>query len=128
MTLARIHKSALTALVALSITAATDVAHAQTPASDPDPWFGVDKALHFAAGAGLGAGGYVAGTLGFEERWAGVLVGAGIGLVASGAKEGLDAAGLGTPSYKDFMWGVLGTMLGVGVSITFDAALRGPLD
>lgn len=101
-------------------------ARAQTPDPDPEPWFGVDKALHFSAGAGLGAGGYVGGALGFESRWIGVVFGSALGLVAGAAKEGLDAAGLGTPSYKDFVWTALGTMLGLGVSVTFDAALRGP--
>jgi hypothetical protein len=55
-----------------------------------------------------------------------VAFGAGLGLLAGGVKEGLDAAGLGTPSYKDFIWTALGTALGIGMSITFDAALRGP--
>ena len=107
-------------------TGAASPCRAQNP--DPDPWFGVDKALHVAAGAGLGGGGYAVGVLGFEERWAGVLFGAGLGLLAGAGKEGLDAAGLGVPSYKDFVWTALGTMLGIGVSITFDAALRGPLE
>jgi putative lipoprotein len=114
--------------VAATIMGVAATGHAQTPPPQADPWFGTDKALHFAAGAGLGAAGYLSGTLAFEERWVGVVFGAGLGLAVSGAKEGFDAAGLGTPSYKDFLWGVLGTMLGVGVSITFDAALRGPLD
>lgn len=103
-------------------------ARADEPPADPDPWFGVDKALHFAAGAGLGGGGYGLGVLAFDERWAGVAFGAGLGLALAGLKEGLDAAGLGTPSYKDFIWGLLGTSLGVGVAIAFDAALRGPLE
>jgi putative lipoprotein len=96
--------------------------------ADDDAWFGGDKALHFAIASGLGGGGYAIGVAAFEERWAGVAFGAGLGLVLSGAKEAADAAGLGTPSYKDFIWSMVGTALGVGVAITFDAALRGPLD
>ena len=79
-------------------------------------------------GTGLGGGGYAIGVVGFDERWAGVAFGAGLGLALGGIKEALDAAGLGTPSYKDFIWTVVGTGLGVGVAIAFDAALRGPLD
>lgn len=109
------------------MTAAASPAHAQAPV-DPDPWFGIDKALHFSAGAGLGAGGYTAGALAFDDRWIGVAFGAGLGLVVGASKEAIDATGLGTPSYKDFIWTAVGTVLGVGVSITFDAALRGPLD
>lgn len=113
--------------MAAACLAAATSAHAQTTDPDPDPWFGVDKALHFAAGAGISAGGYALGAWGFESRWGGVGLGTGLGLAIGGAKEGLDAAGLGTASYKDFVWSALGTVLGIGVSITFDAALRGPL-
>ncbi len=69
----------------------------------------------------------MAGALGFDDRWIGVAFGAGLGLLVGATKEGLDAAGLGTASGKDFLWTALGTVLGIGVSITFDAALRGPV-
>ncbi len=108
--------------------AAQSTTNTPAPSTDPDPWFGVDKALHFSAGASLGAGGYAVGVLGFDSRWVGVAFGSGLGLGAGAVKETLDAAGLGTPSYKDFIWTAIGTMLGIGVSITFDAALRGPLE
>jgi putative lipoprotein len=116
-------------LAAALLVAATP-ASAQAPSPDPEPdaWFGLDKVLHFSAGAGLGASGYAAGTLGFDSRWAGVAFGGALGLVVGAAKEGLDAAGLGTPSYKDFIWTAVGTVLGIGVSVTFDAALRGPVE
>ncbi len=93
---------------------------------DPDPWFGPDKALHFGAGFGLSVGGYALGVASFDSRWAGVALGAGIALGLGAAKEGLDAAGLGTPEWQDFVWDVVGTALGLGVAVTFDAALRGP--
>jgi len=94
--------------------------------SDPDPWFGTDKALHLTAAFGLSAGGYALGVATLEERWAGMLLGGGIALGLGALKEGLDAAGLGHPSAKDFVWDVVGTALGLGVALTFDAALRGP--
>lgn len=104
-------------------------AHAQAAAEpDPsaDPFFGVDKVLHFSAGFGLAAVGYGIGVAALDDRWAGVALGGGLGVGLTGLKEGLDAGGLGTPSWKDFVWGLAGTALGLGVSVTFDAALRGP--
>jgi uncharacterized protein YfiM (DUF2279 family) len=62
----------------------------------------------------------------FEERWAALLLGAGVALGLGALKEGLDAAGLGHPSAKDFVWDVVGTAFGLGVALAFDAALRGP--
>jgi putative lipoprotein len=100
-------------------------AHAQSSGST-DPWFGADKALHFTAGFGLAVGGYTVGALTLDDRWAAAGLGATIAVGVGAAKEGLDAAGLGTPSWKDFTWDIIGTALGIGVSLAFDAALRGP--
>jgi putative lipoprotein len=95
------------------------------PSPDPDPWFGTDKALHFGAGLGFSAVGYGIGAWALDDRWAGVALGTGLALGVGTAKEGLDAAGLGSPSWRDFVWVAVGTALGLGVSVTFDAALRG---
>jgi putative lipoprotein len=92
---------------------------------DTDPWFGPDKALHMSAALGVAAGGYVGGVAAFHERWAGVAMGFGIAAALGGIKEGVDASGLGDPSWKDFVWDLVGATLGVGLSVTFDAALRG---
>lgn len=100
-------------------------AQAESAETD-DPWYGTDKALHFTAGFGLAVGGYGLGTWAFDDRWAGIGLSSAIALGLGAAKEGLDAAGLGTPSWKDFLWTAVGAVLGVGVSVTFDAALRGP--
>ncbi|MBI4703073.1 MAG: hypothetical protein HY744_18305 [Deltaproteobacteria bacterium] len=94
--------------------------------SPPDPWSGPDKALHFVAGFGLSAGGYAIGAAAFDDRLAATALGTGFALGLGAAKEGIDAAGAGTPSYRDFTWTVLGACLGIGVSLTFDFALRGP--
>jgi putative lipoprotein len=114
----------------LSATLCPTLGWAQSPSPDPDPpaadpWFGVDKALHFGAGFGIGVGGYALGAGPLESRWAGVGMGIGLAALIGGGKEGLDAAGLGQASWKDFLWDVIGGTLGVGVSLTFDAALRG---
>jgi putative lipoprotein len=95
------------------------------PSPDPDPWFGTDKALHFGAGLGFSAAGYGVGVAGFDDRWAGLALGAGLALTVGAAKEGIDAAGFGSPSWRDFAWVAVGTALGLGISVTFDAALRG---
>jgi len=107
--------------------AAQTVPSVPSPDPDPDPWFGTDKALHFGAGFGIGVGGYALGAGVFDERWAGLGFGLGLTMLIGGLKEGIDATGVGDPSWKDFVWDVLGGALGVGVSMTFDAALRGPV-
>ncbi len=96
------------------------------PSPDPDPWWGRDKALHFSGSFALATGSYALGVATLDRRWVGLIFGTTFPLALGGLKEGLDAAGLGDPSWKDFAWDCIGTALGVGVSITFDAALRGP--
>jgi putative lipoprotein len=100
------------------------IANADEP--NTDEWWGVDKALHFGAGFGLSAAGYGIGIACWDHRLAASGLALGIGVGAAGAKESLDAAGLGSPSWKDFTWTLIGTALGIGVSLSFDAALRGP--
>ena len=89
-------------------------------ASDPDPWWGRDKALHFGASATIAAGGYGVGTLIFERRAEAALFGGGIAVGVGAAKEGLDALGMGTPSFKDFTWDVIGAAFGVAVGLGID--------
>ncbi len=105
---------------------ATGGATANAEDNDDDEWWGVDKALHFGAGFGLAAAGYGIGIVCWDDRLAASGLGLGIGIAAAGAKESLDAAGLGSPSWKDFTWTLIGTALGIGLSVSFDAALRGP--
>ena len=87
---------------------------------DPDPWFGRDKALHFGASAALGAGGYGLGSLLFDKRLDAALLGGAVGLGVGAAKEGADALGLGTPSWRDFTWDVVGTVVGVALAFGLD--------
>ena len=116
--------AALSVVLALTFGASRD-ARAESQA-DADPWWGQDKALHFSLCFGLAAAGYGLSVWALDDRLAAVGVSAGATIALGAAKEGLDAAGLGDPSWKDFAWDVVGTALGVGVSLTFDAALRGP--
>lgn len=82
-------------------------------AAQSDPWWGKDKALHFGVSAALAAGGYTAGALLWESPEAALLSGAAAGLGAGLAKEALDLAGYGHPSWKDLAWDVAGTGVGL---------------
>lgn len=94
--------------------------------TDGESWWGPDKALHLTAGFGLSVGGYAFGRFAFDDPYAAAGVGGGLSIGLAAGKEGVDALGLGTASWRDFVWSVVGTALGLGVSFTFDAALHGP--
>jgi putative lipoprotein len=122
------HSGARLALVraaaaAVTLLAASRPAHADPP-SDPDPWFGPDKALHFGASAAIAGGGYALSAVFFDEYGARAGIGGGLALTAGVTKEALDAAGLGRPSWRDLAWDVLGAAVGVGVALTIDVAVR----
>lgn len=114
--------------VAASLALAPGVASAQQPpparAADPDPWTGPDKALHFTASAALAGGGYGLGALGMDGVPGRLALGAALALALGAAKEGLDAAGYGTPSWRDFAWDVTGAAFGLMFSFSIDQAAR----
>jgi putative lipoprotein len=113
------------ALVALAMGAATLVPRAAlADGSDPDPWFGPDKALHFGASAAIAGGAYAVSTQLFDGVGARTIFAGSVALGAGILKEALDAAGLGDPSWKDLAWDVAGTAVGLGVSISIDLATR----
>jgi putative lipoprotein len=87
-----------------------------------DPWLGRDKGLHFAAGAAMGFGGYLAGSLVFDGRAPRVAVGLSLGLGAGAAKELRDRRGGGTASRRDFTWTAGGTAVGVTAGWLIDRA------
>jgi len=118
-------KRLVAALLAATLGCAPASARAQ-PSPEPDPWFGTDKALHLVAGLGSSSVGYGVGIAALDDRWAALALGSSLALGLGATKESLDAAGLGTPSWKDFVWTAVGAALGLGLSVTFDAALRGP--
>ncbi|MFP6685702.1 MAG: hypothetical protein VB934_13360 [Polyangiaceae bacterium] len=94
--------------------------------STPDAWHGPDKALHFGGGLFIGGGGYGLGAVATQDRFLRAGMGLGLAIAIAAAKEGLDAAGLGQPSAKDFTWSVAGGLVGVGIGLSFDFALHGP--
>lgn len=96
----------------------------RSPAPAPEAWVGTDKALHFTAAAALAGGGYALGALGLDAAPGRLAVGAGLAFSAGAAKEALDAAGLGTPSWRDLAWDVAGIAFGLLLSASIDYAAR----
>ena len=107
-------------LVLLGVTVASRSARA-----DPDPWFGQDKALHFAVSAGIAGAGYGATTVFARDRWKALAIGGGAALAAGALKEGYDASGHGDPSWKDFGWDVIGAAVGLTIAWGVDAGVHG---
>jgi putative lipoprotein len=94
-------------------------------ASDDDPFFGTDKALHFAAAGAIAGAGYGITTALTDDRWKAFAIGGGLAIGAGALKEGVDAAGYGDPSWKDFAWDVIGAAAGLGVAWAIDVAAHG---
>ncbi len=82
-------------------------------AVDPDPWFAMDKARHFAAASLLAGGAYAVAAgcdaSGEGRLWAGGLTAMGAGA----AKELWDLRGHGDPSWRDLAWDGVGTATGL---------------
>lgn len=100
----------------------SEPAHADPVA---DPWWGPDKALHFGTSAAIAGGGYALAAPfldGFAQRAA---IGAALALTAGVSKEFIDLAGHGDASLRDLTWDVLGTVVGVGLALSVDLAIRG---
>lgn len=92
-------------------------------AAAQDRWFAPDKALHFAAGAALGAGGYALGSMAFDSRDRRVAVGLSIGIGAGAAKELRDrSSGGSTASWRDLAWTAGGAGVGVTTAWLIDRA------
>jgi putative lipoprotein len=94
-------------------------------AGDPDPWLGPDKALHFGASAVIAGGAYGVSATFARARYVRLLVGGGVALAAGAGKELYDLSGHGDPSWRDFTWDVLGTLVGLGVAWGIDLAIGG---
>lgn len=99
-------------------------ARAEPPLSDP--FFGRDKAYHFGLSTALAAGGYGLASLGIEGRANRVAMGFTVAVGAGYAKEVFDAMGYGTPSWKDLVWDVIGSTVGVGIAVTIDSVWSAP--
>ena len=115
--------AALRAAVILLLGAAA-TAGRPTTAQASDDLFGRDKALHFAACAGIALGGYGGTTLFTPARPPRLLVGGGLALFAGVAKEIADRYTGGDPSWRDLGWDVIGTATGLTVAYAVDWGLR----
>jgi putative lipoprotein len=92
--------------------------------ADDDPFWGRDKALHFAVAGAIAGVGYGVTTAVASDRWKAFAVGGAAAVGAGAIKEGLDATGLGDPSWKDFAWDVIGAAAGLGVAWAIDVAVH----
>jgi putative lipoprotein len=108
-------------LAAVGLCVVPRVAHADDRADD---WFGRDKALHFGASAIISSTAYGVTTAFDDRRSVAFIVGGSVALTAGLAKEGYDALGYGTPSWKDLAWDVAGTLVGLGIAYGVDAIFR----
>lgn len=96
-------------------------AHAQQ--QDTDPWFGPDKALHFAASASIAVVVYAGASFQTEDRSKRAVAAATVALGAGLAKEAWDLSGHGDASWRDLTWDAIGTATGVLVAYAIDWAV-----
>jgi len=123
MTSGLIRSTAMAMAFAVAATALSPRAEAQQ--TDPDPWFGRDKALHFTVSTVIASTTYAIASTQFRARYPPLLIAGGLTLTIGAAKEGFDALGFGDPSWKDFTWDVIGTIVGLGLAWGIDLAVRG---
>jgi putative lipoprotein len=112
-------RCAVVMAVALVLLASTARAQEQ----DPDPWFGRDKALHFAVSASLATLVYAGAALKTEDRPTRVAAAVVVALGAGILKETWDLAGHGDPSWRDLTWDVVGTTTGVLFAYAIDLVI-----
>lgn len=84
-----------------------------TSVARADEWLGPDKALHFSVSGVAAIGGYALAIPLFDDRAPRVALGASVALSLGIAKELIDLAGAGDPSWRDLFWDVVGTATGV---------------
>ena len=126
----KLRRALALASVALFTASTASRARAQQRAEpDSDPWFGRDKALHFAASASLAAVAYGGASLKTDDRPTRVVAAVTVALGAGLLKEAWDLTGHGDASWRDLTWDVVGTATGVLFAYAVDGAigwLRGP--
>ena len=99
------------------------VSEARAQQQDADPWFGRDKALHFAASASIAVVVYAGASFQTESRPKRAVVAASFALGAGLAKEAWDLDGHGDASWRDLTWDVIGTTTGVLLAYAIDWAV-----
>lgn len=117
--------SALSLGLAWCLPAAASDSQSPGPSSTgaaADPWWGPDKALHLGVSGGLAATGYGVSSIWLGRPWQRAAAGAGFALTLGAGKELADWAGYGHPSYKDMLYNLAGTALGVTLAYLVDLA------
>ena len=117
------------ALVFAGVVLLLMASEARAQQQDADPWFGPDKALHFAASASIAVVSYAGASLATDERPTRIVAAFSIALGAGVLKEAWDLTGHGDASWRDLTWDVVGTTTGVLLAYAVDWAigrLRGP--
>jgi putative lipoprotein len=109
----------IAASAALAVLCVAPRAHA----SDADPWFGPDKALHFGLSAALAASGYAVSSIWLDTRTERAIAGGTFSLTLGAGKELWALSGHGDPSWRDFTWDAIGTGVGLALAVTADALL-----
>jgi putative lipoprotein len=94
------------------------------PALAADDLFGRDKALHFAASAGIALGGYAGAAVFTVDRPTRLVTGGGLALAAGIGKEISDRYTGGDPSWRDLGWDVIGTATGLTLAYMIDWGIR----
>lgn len=102
----------------VGLTAASP-ARAQTE----DPWLGRDKALHFGVSAALAGAGYALGIALFDCELPRLVLGGSVALGLGVGKELWDLAGDGDASWRDLVWDVIGTAVGLALGWAVDRLL-----
>jgi len=98
---------------------------ARAQSADPDPWFAKDKALHFGISAGIASVVYAGSATQFDARWPSLVIGGSVTIAIGAGKELWDLSGHGDPSWRDFTWDVIGTVVGLGLAWGIDLLVRG---
>jgi putative lipoprotein len=102
---------------------ATCFVAAPCSATDTDPWFGQDKALHFSATFMLAGDGYASAAAAKCREGVRLGVGASVALAAGVSKEVYDRYSGGDASMRDLTWDVVGAATGSIVSWLIDRYL-----
>ncbi len=109
---------------ALGLIAALSLAPRVSRAQTEDPWLGPDKALHFSVSAAIAGGGYGVTAALDQDRPLRFAIGGALGVGAGVAKELLDLAGSGDPSWKDLTWDLLGVATGLALAFAVDRLIE----
>ena len=99
------------------------LAYSRPVFAERSEWFGRDKMQHFALSALVSAGGFGLGASLFDSSAAGLSIGGLLALAAGGGKELYDLAGHGDPDWRDFLWDIIGTTIGLLIAWSIERCL-----